>query len=86
MTSQIANRIKPWRVARSLTQTQLAEKIGLSRQTVNSAEKGHSTLSLGHALRMARALSVTVEDIYSVDEFDGRPLPAKSNLFGSGPE
>lgn len=82
MEDIIPNRIQPWRVARALTQGGLAKKVGISRQALNGAETGRSTLSLIHALRVARTLRVEVEDIYSVDGFEGRQSPAKAMVLG----
>lgn len=52
------------RRARSLTQQDLAESVGVSRQTVISMETGDYAPSVYLALRIARALDTTVEALW----------------------
>lgn len=73
-TSCLTTRLEGWRKARGMSQAELAEKIGISRQSLSSAENGHSCLSLCSAFRAARALSCNIDDIYSDSAFDGRPI------------
>jgi DNA-binding XRE family transcriptional regulator/molybdate-binding protein len=48
-----------------LTQTELAARAGVSRQLVAAVEAGHNTPAVDAALRLARALATTVEDLFS---------------------
>ena len=50
-----------------LTQAELAEKVGASRQTISSLERGASIPSVGLALALATALGVTVEELFRAD-------------------
>ncbi len=52
------------RRARSLTQQELAESVGVSRQTVISMETGDYAPSVYLALRIARVLDTTVEELW----------------------
>ena len=61
---QLSNRIKVWRAERDLTQEGLARRIGVSRKTVNTLEKGHFVPSTVIALRMAREFGCPVEEIF----------------------
>jgi putative transcriptional regulator len=56
------------RTARGLTQTELAERIGVSRKTVNTVENGIYVPSTLLALALAHELKVKVEDIFFLDE------------------
>lgn len=73
-TSSMTTRLEGWRKARGMSQAELAQKIGISRQSLSSAENGHSCLSLCSAFSAARALGCNIDDIYSDSAFDGKPI------------
>lgn len=58
------NRLKVLRAERDWTQADLAEKVGVSRQTINSVEKGKYDPSLPLAFQLARFFESTIEDIF----------------------
>ena len=58
------NRVRELRLARRLTQEELATRMGVSRQTVNSIEVGRYTPSLPLALALARYFTTTVEEMF----------------------
>lgn len=62
----MANRLKMHRAARDLTQADLAELIGTTRKSINAIEMGRMVPSTILALKLARALDVPVEDIFSL--------------------
>ena len=66
------NRLKVYRAMYNLTQEVLAEKLGVTRQTVISIEKGKYDPSLELAFKIARLFQVKIEDIF-LDE-DEEPL------------
>ncbi|MBT3254632.1 MAG: helix-turn-helix transcriptional regulator [Candidatus Marinimicrobia bacterium] len=51
-----------------LTQEQLAEKVGTTRQTILSIEKGRYAPSVGLALRLSQVLGATVEEMFELKE------------------
>ena len=55
------------RAERDLTQAALAEAVGVSRKTINTVENGVFVPTTILALRLARALGLKVEDIFSLD-------------------
>jgi len=63
-----ANRVRAHRLARELTQAQLAAQVGVSRQTVNALEAGDYAPSVFLALRIGRALAAPVEDLFELEE------------------
>ncbi len=67
-TNRIRNRIKVWRAEYDLTQQQLAEEIGVTRQTINALEKGKYVPSLDLAFRIARRFESTLEEVFHYDE------------------
>lgn len=64
--------LRDHRRAAGLTQAQLATAVGVSRQTVAAMEGGDYAPSVFLALRTARALGTTVEQIFTLDEEDPR--------------
>lgn len=64
------NRIKVARAEKDITQAQLAEMIGVSRQTINSIEKRKFIPSTVLALKIADVFETSVEEIFSLEEDD----------------
>ncbi|WP_152188508.1 helix-turn-helix transcriptional regulator [Georgenia satyanarayanai] len=62
------NPVRRHRRAQRLTQAELATAVGVSRQTVIAVEQGDYAPSVYLALRIARALSATVEELFGEDE------------------
>lgn len=60
----VKNKLKVYRAMANLTQEQLADKIGVSRQTVNAIEANKYLPSLGLAFKIARLFKVKIEDIF----------------------
>lgn len=58
------NRLAKMRKERGWSQEQLSKKLGVSRQTVISIEKGHFDPSLPLAFRMAKVFDSTIENIF----------------------
>ena len=64
------NRIKVERAELDMTQAELADKIGVSRQSINAIEKGKFVPSAVFALKIARLFKKPVEDIFSLEDQD----------------
>jgi putative transcriptional regulator len=65
----IANQIRRYRFeANEMTQAELAEKIGMTRQTVAAIEAGKYSPSLEAAFRIARAFGAKLEDVFQWSE------------------
>ena len=62
------NEVRSLRTARALSQAQLADALGVSRQTVNSIETGRYTPSLPLAIALARLFEIPVEEMFHVDD------------------
>lgn len=60
------NDVKELREARGLTQAQLGQALGVSRQSINSIEKGRYDPSLPLAIAIARSFGTTVEEVFHV--------------------
>ena len=58
------NTVRTLRIQKDLAQGQLAEAMGVSRQTINSIENERYTPSLPLALALARFFGVTVEEMF----------------------
>ena len=61
------NDVRDRREARGLSQAALAQELGVSRQTVNSIEKGRYDPSLPLAFAIAAHFDTTIEEIFHVD-------------------
>ncbi|MEU4352345.1 helix-turn-helix transcriptional regulator [Streptomyces sp. NPDC023838] len=61
------NDLRQLRVARGLSQQELGQELGVSRQTINAIEQCRYDPSLPLAIRMARYFAKTVEEIFHVD-------------------
>jgi putative transcriptional regulator len=60
------NRLREVRTERGLTQEQLADHIGVTRKTINTVERGVFLPSTVLALKLARALDTSVEQLFSL--------------------
>ena len=67
MTSGIRNRVKELRSERGWTQQQLAEAVGVSRQSINSIERERYVPSLPLALTFARVFGCPTEKIFTLE-------------------
>ena len=66
---QLTNQIRRLRFERGqMTQQQLADKVGVTRQTIIATEQGRYAPSLPLALRIARAFNKTVEEVFQLEE------------------
>jgi putative transcriptional regulator len=64
------NRLKVERAILSLTQDDLAKKVDVSRQTINSIENTRYDPSTVLALKLAAVFSKTVNDIFELEDDD----------------
>jgi len=64
------NTIKVERAKLNITQQELAEKIGVSRQTINSIEIGKYIPSTTLALKLSKLFKITVNEIFVLEEND----------------
>ena len=61
------NKLKVYRAMHDLTQEELAARLGVTRQTIISIEKGKYDPSLELAFRIAGLFQATIEDIFSME-------------------
>lgn len=64
------NNLKVQRAIKNLTQAELANLIGVSRQTINAMEKGKYVPSTLLALKLSRLFEKPVNDIFTLEEKD----------------
>jgi putative transcriptional regulator len=62
------NTIKIERAKNNFTQEDLAKLLGVSRQTINSIEKGRYVPSTTLALKMSGVFGVSVNELFSLEE------------------
>jgi len=68
MAEGLSNRLHDLRAERGLTQASLAERVGVSRKTINTVENGIFVPSALLALKLGRALGCAVEAIFSLED------------------
>ena len=68
---KIGNYLKVWRAKNDLTQQQLADAVNLSRQTINSIEKGRFVPSILTALTIAKYFDSNVEEFFYLVDNNG---------------
>jgi putative transcriptional regulator len=68
MGEEVSNRIRDYRVERDLTQDELAEAVGVSRQSIISIERGRYTPSLHLALRFAQFFQCSTDKLFKLKE------------------
>ena len=65
MATRITNNIRALRFANNeMTQAELAERVGVTRQTIIAIEQGKYSPSLEVAFQIARALNVRLEEVF----------------------
>jgi putative transcriptional regulator len=64
------NTIRIERAIKDITQADLAERVGVSRQTINSIESNRYIPSSVLALKIARVFSKPVEEIFTLEDGD----------------
>jgi transcriptional regulator with XRE-family HTH domain len=66
---QIGADVAAWRRLRGLTSAQVADRAGVSRDTVSRLETGNGSVSLENVLRIARALGIVDRLVAAVDPY-----------------
>jgi putative transcriptional regulator len=74
----VENCLKELRKQRKITQTELADALLTTRQTIYLIEKNRVVPSLELAFKLSNFFSCKVEDIF---QYRSRPAPAKDDLF-----
>ena len=64
----IINKVKEKRTEKKLTQEELANKVGVTRRTIMSLEKGIYIPSLLLAIDIAQVLNIRIEDLFFKEE------------------
>ncbi len=68
MTPNVLNRVKDLRLERGWTQEELADAVGVSRQSINSIERNRYVPSLPLALLFARVFGVPTDEIFKLEK------------------
>jgi putative transcriptional regulator len=70
----VKNRLKVLRAERDWTQADLAQRLDVSRQTVNAIETGKYDPSLPLAFRISRVFALAIEEIFDPENTDHQPI------------
>ena len=66
--AQVLNRVKDLRIERGWTQQELADAVGVSRQSINSIERNRYVPSLELALLFARVFAISTDEIFKLEK------------------
>ena len=72
MNDKVRNRVKEHRLLQGWSQGELAKAVGVSRQSINSIERGRYTPSLPLALRFARLFGCSTDELFVLEEESAR--------------
>ena len=67
MEDRVANRLREYRTKAGITQEQLAQAIGVSRQTIISIERGRYIPSLSLALKIVRHFNCPTDEMFRLE-------------------
>jgi putative transcriptional regulator len=67
LTPHVKNRIKESRNLKGWTQQELADKVGVSRQSINSIERDRYVPSLPLALTFARVFARSTDELFTLE-------------------
>lgn len=70
---RICNRVKLARVEQGYTQQELADRIGVTRQTIGLIEAEQYNPTINLCLRLAQALKKTLNDLFWMEETNEQP-------------
>ncbi len=79
------SRVRSLRLARGLSQAELARRAGITRQALSAIEAGHYLPNTAVALRLAQALGCRVEDLFSLAAPAGPVAVEVAGPAGAGP-
>jgi len=68
---ELYNRLKEIRIKKKLTQESLADAVGVTRQTIIAIDKQRFIPSTKLALELARALNVSIDDLFWLENRKG---------------
>jgi putative transcriptional regulator len=68
----VRNKLRVLRAERGWSQAELADRLGVSRQSVNAIETGKYDPSLPLAFRIARLFSLRIEEVFEEDSDEAR--------------
>jgi len=84
MTIEIANRLVEWRKQNRLSQEELAEKIGVSRQAVSKWERAESSPDTDNLIELARLYNVSLDELLYTTEPVGMEMPEEAEAPETG--
>ena len=76
---ETSTRLRKMREARGLGATEIAQKVGVTRQTIHAIESGDYVPNTAVALQLARVLEVRVEDLFSLSAENSDQAPVNIN-------
>lgn len=66
MEKKVVNQVSKFRESRNMTQEELAQAVGVTRQTIIAIEKGNYTPSVLLALKISKFFKISLEEIFYI--------------------
>ncbi len=66
MKEVLQNKVNGFRIKSGITQEQLAEAVGVTRQTIIAIEKGNYTPSVTLAIKLAKVFKTEVKQVFKI--------------------
>jgi len=66
----LRNRVRELRARHAFSQTELAKRVGVTRQTIGFIEKGDFSPSITLSLRLAKQLQININELFWLEEED----------------
>jgi putative transcriptional regulator len=79
-TETVRNTLKVQRAMRDLTQAELAARAGVTRRSVNAIETGRMVPSVLLGLKLARALGVTMDELFRLEDETAESNPIEPEI------
>ena len=79
--AEITNQVRRARERKGVSAKDLADRIGVTRQTIHAIESGAYAPNTGVALKLGRELGVDVEDLFQLSD-EGSPARERAELIG----
>jgi molybdate-binding protein/DNA-binding XRE family transcriptional regulator len=83
MAERPPSALRERRLVQGWSQEQLAQQVGISRQALNTLERGHAHPSVETALGLAMVLGTSVENLFGTAHLDPLPLPLRAGPAGT---
>ncbi len=73
--SHLGERIRKFRKENNLTQQQLADLLGVSRESISMYERGERTPRYEKLIKLAQLSKLSLDELFALEDYSGRDTP-----------